>query len=181
MHEFSRFTDDDGEQGRGVRDDLYDLLVEDICNVVSNRLTEDDLRKLNAPITHYANLLVERIARELKDSTTLSTTPVIYQAFGSSENDSTASSPKTSNFRSNTGHENKEGLPCEQNDSDSDDSNDAGSHRPLGMDEHEVSKRANAKEIAMSCPYRKRNPLRFNVRSHSSCALSDFPSMTLLK
>ncbi|KAH8779940.1 hypothetical protein F5883DRAFT_406702, partial [Diaporthe sp. PMI_573] len=42
-------------------------------------------------------------------------------------------------------------------------------------------RRVTANEIIMSCPFRKRNPTRFNVRSHSSCALSDFPSMTHLK
>lgn len=31
------------------------------------------------------------------------------------------------------------------------------------------------------CPYRKRNPTRFNVRDHQSCALNTFGSMALLK
>ncbi|KAF6795415.1 Ankyrin-like protein [Colletotrichum sojae] len=32
-----------------------------------------------------------------------------------------------------------------------------------------------------SCPYRKRNPLRFNVRDHESCALVAFDSISLVK
>ncbi|KAJ2894400.1 kinase-like protein [Zalerion maritima] len=31
------------------------------------------------------------------------------------------------------------------------------------------------------CPYRKRNPLRFNVRDYQSCALTSFPSIPQLK
>lgn len=33
----------------------------------------------------------------------------------------------------------------------------------------------------LSCPFRKRNPVRFNIRDHKDCASSPFPSMTLLK
>lgn len=32
-----------------------------------------------------------------------------------------------------------------------------------------------------TCPFRKRNPLRFNVRSHLSCATRTFPDFTQLK
>ena len=32
-----------------------------------------------------------------------------------------------------------------------------------------------------SCPFRKRNPLRFNVRSNLNCATQSFPTISLLK
>lgn len=32
-----------------------------------------------------------------------------------------------------------------------------------------------------SCPFRKRNPMRFNVRDHGACALSRFADIALLK
>jgi hypothetical protein len=32
-----------------------------------------------------------------------------------------------------------------------------------------------------SCPYRKRNPFRFNVRDHPTCALTSFPDNSQLK
>ncbi|KAH7165942.1 hypothetical protein EDB81DRAFT_878302 [Dactylonectria macrodidyma] len=35
--------------------------------------------------------------------------------------------------------------------------------------------------LLFSCPYRKRNPLRFNVRDHLNCAIQPFPSMTQVK
>ncbi|KAG8161105.1 hypothetical protein KVR01_009369 [Diaporthe batatas] len=183
VHEFSRFTDEDGEQleGRGLRDDLCELLVEDICNVVSNRLTENCLRKLRAPISHYARIFVERVTHDLEDSDTLNMTPVIYQTFGSSEYGSTSSTPAKLSLYGSFGHESKRESRYEHDDSDPDDNDDADSGPPMGFDERQRSRRNSAREAAMSCPYRKRNPMRFNVRSHASCALSDFPSMTHLR
>lgn len=32
-----------------------------------------------------------------------------------------------------------------------------------------------------SCPFRKRNPLRFNVRDYQTCALSSFPDISQVK
>lgn len=180
MHEFFRFTDEDGEQSRSVRDDPYDLLVEDICNVVSDHFTENDLRKLKAPITHYANVFLEHITRDIGDSNILSTTPAIYQAHGSSEDTPTASITETSNCDNTVGHEGKRELRSEQNDSDEDDNDDAGSRPPMRMD-GQASQKVGANEGDLSCPFRKRNPMRFNIRSHSSCALTEFPSMTHLK
>ncbi|KAK4159731.1 hypothetical protein QBC43DRAFT_123629 [Cladorrhinum sp. PSN259] len=36
-------------------------------------------------------------------------------------------------------------------------------------------------EPRLSCPFRKRNPIRFNVREFTSCATQDFPDMPQLK
>lgn len=149
--------------------------------MVSNRLTENDLRKLNATISHHARVFVEHVTHDLEEAETLSTTPLIYQTFGPSEEGSTSSTPEKSSFYSNIGHESKGGLPYGHNEFDQDDSDDADSGLPMGSDEHQRSRRSSAEEAAMSCPYRKRNPMRFNVRSHASCALSDFPSMTHLR
>ena len=181
MHEFSRFTDEDSEQSRIVRDDQYDLLIEAICNVVSNHFTENDLQKLNTPITHYANVFLEQIARDIGESSTLNTTPVIYQTHGSSEGAPTTSATRASDPESTMGHGSKQGLCSAQKDSDEDDSDGSDSRPPKRMDGRPVSRKIRTKKVALSCPYRKRNPLRFNVRSHSSCALSDFPSMTHVK
>ncbi|KAI7782171.1 hypothetical protein LA080_013847 [Diaporthe eres] len=177
----SMFTDDDGEQSRSVRDDPYDLLIEAICNVVSDHFTENELRKLNAPITHYANVFLEHITRDIGDSNTLSTTPVIYQTHGSSEDASTASITRISSSDNTVGREGKRESRSEQNDSDEDDTDDAGSRPPTRMDGYSASQKIRANEGGLSCPFRKRNPMRFNIRSHSSCALSDFPSMMHLK
>lgn len=35
--------------------------------------------------------------------------------------------------------------------------------------------------IAYSCPFRKRNPRRFNIRDHSACAMSQFPDISKVK
>ncbi len=36
-------------------------------------------------------------------------------------------------------------------------------------------------EGQLSCPYRKRNPLRFNFRDHASCAIQPYSNMASLK
>lgn len=181
MHEFSRFTDGDGDQSQSVRDDPYDLLIESVCNVVSNHFAESELRKLTVPITHYANVFLEHIARDIGDSTTFNTTPVIYQTRGSSKDTSNASTEQTPNPDSSFGHESKPEFRYEQNDSEEGDSDDDGSRAPMSMDENEAKNRIRASREAMSCPFRKRNPTRFNVRLHSPCALSEFPSISHLK
>jgi hypothetical protein len=35
--------------------------------------------------------------------------------------------------------------------------------------------------LRLSCPYRKRNPNRFNVRDHHSCAMTYFPKFAELR
>lgn len=35
--------------------------------------------------------------------------------------------------------------------------------------------------VAYGCPYRKRDPLVFNVRDFPSCALTKFPSIPMVK
>ncbi|KAH7329594.1 hypothetical protein B0I35DRAFT_420538 [Stachybotrys elegans] len=50
-------------------------------------------------------------------------------------------------------------------------------HRPL-LSEHTAGQNG---EVSFSCPFRKRNPIRFNVGSHSNCALQSFQPFALLK
>ncbi|TLS29992.1 hypothetical protein PpBr36_03058 [Pyricularia pennisetigena] len=46
------------------------------------------------------------------------------------------------------------------------------------QDDRHLSKRD---RVGFSCPFRKRNPLRFNIRDWSNCALQPFANITLLK
>ena len=41
--------------------------------------------------------------------------------------------------------------------------------------------KSEANSIRLSCPFRKRNPLRFNIRDHPTCATTFFPDMYSLK
>jgi hypothetical protein len=54
----------------------------------------------------------------------------------------------------------------------------------IGDDMDDEDKARTTKRIRLeplSCPFRKRNPLRFNVRDHGSCALNSFSDFALLK
>lgn len=46
--------------------------------------------------------------------------------------------------------------------------------RPEGADN-------TARYQMLSCPYRKRNPVRFNVRNYQNCAVQSFPDISQLK
>ena len=50
-------------------------------------------------------------------------------------------------------------------------SSDLGSTKSARIDEDQY----------LSCPYRKRNPVRFNVRDHQNCAVQSFPDIAQLK
>ncbi|KAK3356797.1 hypothetical protein B0T25DRAFT_537440 [Lasiosphaeria hispida] len=60
------------------------------------------------------------------------------------------------------------------------DDGDDGDDDP-GDDGPSGNKRPRTDKPGLSCPFRKRNPTRFNVRDHQSCAVQSFPDMSLLK
>lgn len=53
---------------------------------------------------------------------------------------------------------------------------------PQGHNPQKVKKLKTARKGGnFSCPFRKRNPIRFNVRDHGNCALNPFADFALLK
>ncbi|KAF6800122.1 ankyrin repeat protein [Colletotrichum sojae] len=58
--------------------------------------------------------------------------------------------------------------------------NDGGRDRNWDSNMGQNAKRTKG-EVRLSCPFRKRNPLRFNVRDHLNCATQSFQSITLVK
>jgi hypothetical protein len=51
-----------------------------------------------------------------------------------------------------------------------------------GQDRGSINRPKQSKIIGnLSCPFRKRNPLRFNVRDYHNCAITEFPDITLVK
>ncbi|KAK1761548.1 hypothetical protein QBC47DRAFT_31199 [Echria macrotheca] len=45
----------------------------------------------------------------------------------------------------------------------------------------ETAQSSQAEDKFFSCPYRKRNPVKFNVRDHQNCAVQSFPDISQLK
>ncbi|KAK3988963.1 hypothetical protein QBC44DRAFT_96244 [Cladorrhinum sp. PSN332] len=62
----------------------------------------------------------------------------------------------------------------ERDDDEEDDEDGDDGHRQPGGKRQKVEPR-------FSCPFRKRNPIKFNVREFTSCATQDFPDMPQLK
>lgn len=72
--------------------------------------------------------------------------------------------------RSNAGHD------------DSGSGDGAGDGSPGGGKRQKISPAGlQATDLQFSCPFRKRNPVRFNVREFQSCAVQPFPDMPQLK
>ncbi|KAK0710782.1 hypothetical protein B0H67DRAFT_265051 [Lasiosphaeris hirsuta] len=62
-----------------------------------------------------------------------------------------------------------------------DDFNDDGDDGDDDPDDNGPNGSKRPRTQGLSCPFRKRNPIRFNVRDHQSCAVQSFPDMSLLK
>ncbi|KAL8358348.1 hypothetical protein RB601_009653 [Gaeumannomyces tritici] len=56
-----------------------------------------------------------------------------------------------------------------------------GSNSAQALEEEQEPKRQSGRPPLLSCPYRKRNPQRFNIRDHESCATQGHLNMSRLK
>lgn len=67
----------------------------------------------------------------------------------------------------------------DQSDKGGDDVSDNEGYNPLPN--KRIKPTPNEDNLRLSCPYRKRNPHRFNVRDHHSCAMTYFPKFAELR
>ena len=79
----------------------------------------------------------------------------------------------------NDGHQGEKRKKLDQSDKGGDDFSDNEGYNPLS---HKRMKPTPSDDnLRLSCPYRKRNPNRFNVRDHHSCAMTYFPKFAELR
>lgn len=95
----------------------------------------------------------------------------------------TASSSSTPGGNSGTGESQRGGKrkkqPGQGGDEEGDDLSDGdGSSLPMKRPRPNPKDEEN---LRLSCPFRKRNPQRFNVRDHHSCAMTYFPKFAELR
>lgn len=70
--------------------------------------------------------------------------------------------------------------PSDEGDQDQDGFDEGGS--PGGPNGNgKKAKVASSEDQRLSCPFRKRNPVKFNVRDHQNCAVQSFPDVSQLK
>jgi hypothetical protein len=95
-------------------------------------------------------------------------------------NTSTSSSGTTSSKRSST-RSDKGKRKSRDGDDDDQDGDDECDDETTKRREVGPSKRPKLDPVRMSCPFRKKNPLRFNVRDHRLCALTVFTDTAELR
>ncbi|KAL2262905.1 hypothetical protein VTK26DRAFT_9046 [Humicola hyalothermophila] len=93
--------------------------------------------------------------------------PAASRGHGGSGNASGGSAPK----RPNGGHD----EDCGSGDGAGDGSPNGGKRQKVSSTFHQIP------AVRMSCPFRKRNPVRFNVRDHQTCAVQSFPDISQVK
>lgn len=160
--------------------------VEDVCDHILQTVYDTELGALEAPSeawTAVSNCLVELRHIVAIEHAPMSDSPG-FQPSGSNSASGSGSLP------SNGGSGRKRGYSQSANSGPS--RNSFGGDGPPGAsgnDDDEASgfgdagraKKPKIQPLYMSCPYRKRNPLRFNIRDHHSCASQGYNNMPNLK
>ena len=93
-----------------------------------------------------------------------------------SSSSATGSSQRSSAGRSDKGKRKSRDVGDDDQDGDDECDKERTKRRDSGP-----SKRPKLDSLRMSCPYRKKNPLRFNVRDHRLCALTVFTDTAELR
>lgn len=166
----------------------YERLVENIANLVVKcnwiGLVEDDC----VPIVQYTHAYLENIRThdDILDITgrlhVSCTTPC---ADGNDTDPNTGDQEASNGANGNRKRKQGSGHGNRRKKRDKDDQYSDGNGPDDFNDPEEWSgdkKRARVDDRQkLPCPYRKRNPTRFNIRKHHQCALNTFTDMALLK
>lgn len=161
--------------------------VEDICNHILETVFGTELGALDAPSEAWAS--VSHCLGELGHIVGIESAPMSDSPdSGSSGPNSTSGSgslPTHGGGSRKRGHSqsanNNGGASNFNGDGPSSNSGD-GDDDASGLGDAGRTKKPKVEHgPSMSCPYRKRNPLRFNIRTHHSCACQPYNSMANLK
>lgn len=158
-------------------DDNPSLVTDDVCNAVLKAAFSTSLDKLDTPtevwecVYHCVNEVSHIIGRN--NHCTAQNGP--SQPGGSGRTPFGDSSRRESAKRRRRELGAPGGVGGAGEDED-EDGNDQGASPYEGPPNKKQRRNA-----GFGCPFRKRNPLRFNVRSHLNCSTQTFSSITLLK
>jgi hypothetical protein len=164
----------------------YEGIGAEICDIVMNTTAHDvcdgDLQKMDLFVETEVMRCLELIRDGTQSGRFIHTPSITNRAYGSSDTGH-STSPTTFNY---SGSKN-----CTRGSNTTSGKRKRGSYDDDGRESSDVPEDAQASlanldsqiqtHLNLSCPYRKKNPSRFNVRDHQGCALSSFASYTLLK
>lgn len=164
-----------------IHDNLLKAMTDDVLRI----LGDAGLVRLKHPVEDYLNCCLERMLNDI-------TTNLTQENYGSEPTGNTSSpiscSPgnvsersrkaASSSIKRKTLHEHTE--PCQK--PDSNETNDLEDKSNLNNLTKAAKVSRTSEFLSYSCPFRKRNPKRFNVRDpQRRCALTPFSSLPLLK
>lgn len=175
-------------------DFAYDQLVESITNLVLESSCVGNVEERAVPVKLYVHNLLEQIVNHPKPATKSRglCLPIRNLPMQNSEAPGDAGEAdlrgrsQSGNGSSSSGskRKNKE-TPSRGRrslgDGDEDDPDDSSEEVQSNSPQEAKKRKTGRNGGKLSCPFRKRNPLRFNVRSHGSCALNGFADFALLK
>lgn len=182
----SRFSSNDTE----VLEDAHSPNAQwDIGSSVSEDVSPEDAESIllyTMQLVYGIELPEDALAQDqLKQATTSfihQLSPYVWQSQGSTDGswqgDGSAASSNTSPGSSggSSGRGKKHGR---NGDEDAYSPDERGSGSLSAKRTKKASKED--ENLRLSCPYRKRNPFRFNVRDHHSCAMTYFPKFAELR
>ncbi|KAL7923307.1 hypothetical protein ACQKWADRAFT_326188 [Trichoderma austrokoningii] len=165
-------------------DDVSSQDTEAILNYTLQLVFGVDLQEESSKVTPAVRRLVGKFVGDVGSSFWTSLSDADMQAMSSSSNSSTPSQGGTSSQGGGGGGDSssagkrKKQARGDEDDGEFTDGEGMGYNNPL------KKLRPNPKDdenLRLSCPYRKRNQLRFNVRDHHSCAMTYFPKFAELR
>lgn len=190
----SSFRHEDCSPSNEEEDDLaYDQLVESITNLVLESSCVGNVEERAVPVKHYVHNFLEQILNHPKPAAKPQILSLPIQEHPMGENDAPcdAGEPghrgrgQSGNGGSSSANKrkNKEapGSGRYRGNGDEDDLGDSSGEGCSNNSQEDKKQKTGRDGGKLSCPFRKRNPIRFNVRSHQSCALNGFADLALLK
>jgi len=168
-------------------------LIQDVCDRILKQVFGVELHDLvdtgAAPEAYRSvSYCLDELSRITSASNVASFNPPIHQLAGGRGSGEQSHAPilpaqggpdqngQGSNGSGRRPH--KRGASDNGDSPDRDESNDG---EGMGGGGHGVKRPRTEEDQRLSCPFRKRNPVKFNVRDHQNCAVQSFPDVSQLK
>lgn len=143
-----------------------------------------ELDEVNVPasfLRHFVFRFIQDIGRFAFTGFPLTTTQLTHTTSTSSNGSVPAARRSGSGQGSQNGKRKKGDASRLEGDDDGDDLTDDDGDSSVPFKRARPTPREVEENLRLSCPFRKRNPHRFNVREHHSCAMTYFPKFAELR
>lgn len=172
-------------------DVAYDQLVESITNLVLESSCLGNIEERAVPVEYYVHSFLEQVASHQKPATADQTPCFPMRAHPMQINEAAGGAGEVDRCGRRGQGGSRRGNKRKSNDGsghgDNDDYDNENNLGDSGEEEQNDSPQQSKKlktgrgGRSFGCPFRKRNPTRFNIREHNSCAMGSFSNFALAK